>query len=310
MSETGNEFYRKYRPKKFSDVIGQPDAVRVLIEMGKNKEIPHALLFTGPSGCGKTTLARIVREKLKCSDYDYSELNAADFRGIDAIRDMRGQMGTAPLGGSCRIWLLDECHSLTGDAQNALLKLLEDTPSHVYFLLCTTDPQKLKKTVITRCTEVRCRLLTEAELGMLVRKIAAAEGATLSDKVVESIANAADGSARKALVILNAVARIQVEEEQLAAISAADVKGQAIEIARALTNSKTTWSDMKEIIKKVDDDPEGIRRLVLGYCKSIMVGSGGNLNRVALVMEEFRDPLYDIGLPGLVLACYNVVTAK
>src|SRR5690606_3369465 len=109
-------------------------------------DIPHAMLFTGPSGCGKTTLARILRVKLRCSDNDFQEINAADFRGIDSIRSMRQQVGAAPLGGDSRIWLIDEAHSMTADAQNAFLKLLEDTPRHVYFFLATTDPQKLKKT--------------------------------------------------------------------------------------------------------------------------------------------------------------------
>jgi DNA polymerase III gamma/tau subunit len=103
------ELYRKYRPTKFSEVVGQSDAVKTLVDMGKRKALPHFILFTGPSGCGKTTIARILRQKLKCSDSDFSEVNAANDRGIDMVRDIEKKMNYAPIGGKCRLWLCDEC---------------------------------------------------------------------------------------------------------------------------------------------------------------------------------------------------------
>lgn len=300
------ELYKKYRPSSFNEVVGQPDALKSLNSMGKAGTIPHTLLFTGPSGCGKTTIARILRNKLKCSDIDFFELNASDSRGIDTIREIKSQIGSAPLGGTSRIWLIDEAHALTGDAQNAFLKILEDTPKHVYFFLATTDPQKLKKTIITRCTEIRCKLIDNSELEKLVRSVAEKEEIEISTAVASKIAVVAEGSARKALVLLHSVINIKDEDSQLAAIEANDATGQGIEIARALISTKTSWPEMQAIIKKVDEEPETIRYIVLGYMNAVMLGNG-NHKRASLIIENFRDNWYDCKKAGLVISCYNVI---
>lgn len=115
--------YQAYRPRTFDEVVGNKEAIRTLESFIKRdiSEVPHAFLFSGPSGCGKTTLARILAKKLGCSDANFVEIDSADFRGIDTIREIRRQMRLAPVGGgSCRVWLIDECHKLTGDAQSAL----------------------------------------------------------------------------------------------------------------------------------------------------------------------------------------------
>ena len=149
------ELYKKYRPKNFKRIVGQPTITEQLTSMTRSNQFPHSSLFSGPSGCGKTTLARIMRNKLDCGDQDFQEVNCADFRGIDMVRDIRNRMNLAPIGGECRVWLIDEAHQLSSQAQNAFLKILEDTPSHVYFMLATTDPQKLIPTIRTRCAEFK-----------------------------------------------------------------------------------------------------------------------------------------------------------
>lgn len=306
------ELYRRYRPERFKDVVGQRDAMKALADMGKRNAIPHALLFTGPSGTGKTTLARIIRNNLKCSDVDFVEINASDFRGVDTIRDIRRQMGSSPIAGNCRVWLIDEVHQLTNDAQNAFLKILEDTPSHVYFMLATTDPQKLKKTIVTRCTEIRCKSLSEKDLIDLVKVTSYQENVQnpnydgLDDAVAKKIAQAADGSARKALVLLHAVIGLDDKNKQMAAIDSADSNAAAIEIARMLMR-RAKWSEVSAMIKKVDDEPETIRRIILGYFSTVLLGGGDA--RAAEIIEEFRDNWYDCGKAGLVVSCYHV-TAK
>lgn len=301
-----DELYRRYRPTKFSEVVGQDESIRMLTEMGKSGKIPHALLFTGPSGTGKTTLGRILRKKIGCIDADYIETNAADFRGIDTIREMARNSSAAPLGGKCRVWFIDEVHQLTSQAQDAFLKLLEDTHRHVYFMLGTTDPQKLKNTIITRCTQIRCKELSEDDLKKVVTRVCEAEGKELDESVLKRLVEASSGSARKALVILHAIIDLGSKEEQLSAIQSEDERSQAIEICRGLMNPKTTWKDMQEVLKTVEEDPEAIRWMILGYAKKVLLGNG-NHSRAALIIENFRDHFYDSKHAGLVVSCWNVM---
>ena len=134
-----SELYKKYRPSSLKGIIGNEATVRTLANMLERKTLPHTLLLQGPSGCGKTTLARILQAQLSCSEMDFcrAELLRFQRRGHHT-----GNCKTdAPCsdGGMARIWLLDEVHQMTKDAQNAALKILEDTPNHVfYFFLCTT----------------------------------------------------------------------------------------------------------------------------------------------------------------------------
>lgn len=298
----GEELYKKYRPKSLKEVVGQEDALKSLATMGRAGAIPHTLLLTGPSGCGKTTIARILKTLLGCSDNDFNELNGSETRGIDTVREIQSRIGIAPLGGKCRIWLIDEAHALTGDAQNALLKILEDTPKHVYFILATTDPAKLKKTIITRCTEIRLKEIDRIYLKELVMTVAKSEGVDLTAEVTAKIADVAEGSARKALVLLHAVLGITDPAAQLAAVEANDTKAQAIELARALM-AKKDWKSVSAILQKLDDDPESLRRMVLGYCSATLIKSGNS--RAAEIIEAFQFNLFDTGKAGLALACWN-----
>lgn len=306
------ELYKSHRPTEFEDVVGQTTAVANLMAYVATKRVPHAILFVGPSGTGKTTLARILQAKLGCHPADFKELNCADFRGIDMVRDIRMHMGLAPQGGRCRVWLIDEASQLTGDAQDAFLKILEDTPRHVYFMLATTLPAKLKKTIITRCTEVVCEALAHDELITLINKVAAAEGIAINDPVAIKIAEAAEGSARKALVILDAVALAPAADAaaQLAIVAKADLKAPAIQIARALMSPQTKWPAMAKILKDLkDEDPEGLRHLILAYCTAILL-KGKSDNRAFAIIEEFSHNFWDSKRAGLVAACYAVVNAK
>lgn len=304
------EFYKKHRPTLFKQLVGQPDAVRVLTGMVKKKTVPHAILLTGPSGCGKTTIARILRDKLECHDRAFSEINCADFRGIDMVREIRKFMGQHTLSGKCRIYLIDECHQLTGEAQNALLKMLEDTPSHVYFMLATTDPGKLKTTIKTRCTEIKVRGLLADEMKGLLQSVAKKESLTIGDDVYDKIIDVAEGSARKALVLLDQISAIEDEQEQLEAIEASDSKRQGIEIARALMRvgkDKCSWSEMCKLLKEIDEEPETIRHIVLGYMTSVMLGGSKISPRCYAIIQCFRDNWYDCKRAGLVAACYEVI---
>jgi DNA polymerase-3 subunit gamma/tau len=303
MEDEATELYRRYRPTKLKEMVGQREAVRMVGRLLQNGELPHVILFTGPSGVGKTTLARIIRAKLGCSDTDFYEVNAAKDRGIDIVRSISARKSLAPMGGPCRIWLIDEAAEMTPQAQGSFLIDLEDTPQHVYFFLATTDPQKLRQTIITRSTEIRLSSISVAALTELVERISQAEGVQLGDKVIEKICDIADGSARKAIVLLHQVRGAKTEEDQLKELRKSDTKYDAIELCRLLLK-EASWRDVCDMIKGIQSEPEGVRRLVLVYASKASLG--GN-KRALTVLESFRDNFYDTGLAGLILACSEVM---
>jgi DNA polymerase III gamma/tau subunit len=308
--------YAKYRPTLLKHIVGQESAVAILKGFMSNNGLPRAILFHGPSGCGKTTLARILRKKLNCSDFDFMEQNAASSRGIDTIRDIETKMRLSPMNGDARVFLIDECHRLTNDAQSALLKMLEDTPSHAYFMLATTDPQKLLSTIRTRCTDIAVKQVEADDMEKLIRHVWKKEKLKISDEVIDKIVDTAEGSPRKALVLLDSVANVP-KDEQLAAIENADEKKQAIDLCRMLMGHdgrKMQWSDAATIIKNIpENDIESFRRMVLSYANSCLIGAKERkppktMNRRAyMVIVAFRDNFFDSGRAGLTAACIEAL---
>lgn len=309
MSDDQNlELFRKYRPRTLKAVFGQPDAVEMLTRLFKQNKVPHALLFSGPSGCGKTTLARIVKDKLQCvGSANFFEINAASSRGIDEIRNIEMKINLAPMGGRSRVWLIDEAHQLTPAAQDSFLKILEEPPSHAYFLLATTEPGKLKKTIRNRCTEVVVRPLTPTDLEELLAYVCEQEEIDLTEDVRSKLIQCAEGSARAALVLLHKIMGIEEEERQLQILESAGAQKQAIEIARALMNPRVPWKTVASILSQVDEDPEQIRWLVLSYASSVLLKGGKLADRAALIISCFSENFYDTKRAGLIAACYDVV---
>jgi len=216
-------------------------------------------------------------------------------------------MHAAPISGKCRVYLIDEAHRLTADAQDAFLKILEDTPDHVYFFLCTTDPGKLKQTVRTRCTEVQLRLLSTEELREVVRRVCKSEGMKLSQDVEDALVEAAGGSARKALVLLHSVIGLKDEDQQLEAIRREDAEQEAIEVARLLFKPRVSWSQAAAVLKQLKADPEQVRWLVLSYARTVLLSGTRNMHRAAEVIDVFSRPFYDSKDAGLALAVWELV---
>lgn len=306
------DLYKKHRPTRFKDLVGQPQAVAQLEEWLSNGRVPNAVLFTGGSGVGKTTAARILAHRLGCtSRSDCQEINVAESRGIDAIRDIMDRMWLAPMSGSgYRVWILDECAKLTSDAQGAALKMLEDGPSHARFFLCTTDPQKLLKTVITRCAVLSFRALTEGELEVVLDGVIAKENVRVPESVRNRIAEVADGSARKAIVLFQQIMGLASEAEQLDAVQRSDSRRQAIDLARALMDPKTPWLKVAEILNGVDEEPESLRRMILAYYNRVLLGGGAKANRAAELISRFMYHYFDSGRAGLVLSCWESLRSK
>lgn len=301
--------YIKYRPTTFEQVKGNIEAVKSLTSMLTNKEsCPHTFLLYGPTGCGKTTIARIIASSLNCGNADYHEVDSADFRGIDTVREIRKNCQFMPSQGDCRVYVIDECHKMTNDAQNAFLKILEDTPPHVYFILCTTEPQKLLATIKGRCSQFQVNPLSYNDLYSLLRKISRSEGEMLEEDIYKQIIETSLGHPRNAIQILEQVLSVPNEERLSIAKRNIDNQTQIIDLCRALMK-RDTWSNIKSILKAIEDqDPEAIRRVVLGYCKNTLLGSEND--RAAFIMEQFWETTYDMGYPYIVYACYCITKSK
>jgi DNA polymerase-3 subunit gamma/tau len=298
----------KYRPKTLEDVQGNQETVESLQSYFESeRDVPHAFLFIGESGCGKTTLARILANKLGAVGSDFQELDSAQMRGIDTAREIRKNANFKPVEGNVRVWLIDEVHQMTKDAQEALLKVLEDAPEHVYFMLSTTEPEKLKKTLRGRCAEYQVNPLSERSMLKFLKRVSKKEGeaANMSREVYLRIAEDSQGRPRDALNILDKVLRIDPENRLEAAKKHGVAQAQGIELARELLNGGS-WKKIAGILSGLKtQEPESVRRQVIGYMSAVLLKKDNE--RAGLVMEEFMEPFYNSGFPGLVFACYSVV---
>jgi len=301
--------YLKYRPAELEHLKGNADIVTTLEGMLEDPDdCPHTFLLHGPTGCGKTTIARIIANRLGCNGTDLQEVDSAQFRGIDTAREIRSQSNYMALEGNCRVWIIDECHKMTNDAQNALLKILEDTPKHVYFVLCTTEPQKLIATIKGRCSIFQVKPLGEQDMYHLLRKVATKEGEQLTREVYDIIIRDSLGLPRNALQTLEQVLRASPERRVEIAQQAAAEQSQSIELCRILLKGGT-WKEVNTILNGLrDQDAESIRRVVLGYCQAVLLK--GDVYRAGLILEEFITPFYDSGFPQLVYACYSIIKTK
>src|ERR1044071_5054804 len=223
MSSTYQVIARKWRPQTFDDVVGQDHVVRTLKNAITRGRIAHAYLFVGPRGTGKTSTARIFAKALNCTDgpkadfdpndpackaiaegshLDVIEIDGASNNGVEQVRDLRETVRYAPAQGKFKIYIIDEVHMLSTAAFNALLKTLEEPPSHVKFVFATTDPQKVPPTILSRCQRFDFRPVPDADVVALLRKICLEEKLDAEEEALVAIARAAAGGMRDAESLL------------------------------------------------------------------------------------------------------------
>lgn len=299
----------EFRPKTFDEIIGNRDTVESLQSLLQQKDPPHTFLFSGLTGCGKTTLARIVANELGCSEYDLMEYNSANSRGIETARDIISQMNYKPLKGNIKIYLLDEVHKLTKDFQDAILKATEEPPNHVYFLMCTTEPEKLLKTLLNRCSRFEVHKLNIKMIMRLLDNVLTPRKIKIGIDVLEKIAEESEGIPRQALIMLQQIIDIKDESKAIKIIQSIKTdQKQVIDLCRALNDMKA-WNQIAGIIKSIEAEPESIRRAVLGYFTTIALNAKDKklALRASMIIENFADNYYDSGKAGLILSAFRSV---
>lgn len=263
--ESSNEahsasLYQKYRPKKFSDVLGQEHVVKTLQGALKEKHPGHAYLFVGSRGTGKTSVARILARELGAEEADIHEIDAATYTGVDNIRQLREEAAVMPFQSEKKVYIFDEVHMLSRGANNAFLKLLEEPPAHVAFILATTELDKVPDTIQSRCQVFTFKKPTQKVLTEMITRVGKAEGFSLEKASAELIALLADGSFRDALSILQKILasssdkKVSVEEvamvtgaprsELLHRIITGVAKGDAAEGLKAVGEAVSQDIDM------------------------------------------------------------------
>ncbi|HOM82888.1 MAG TPA: DNA polymerase III subunit gamma/tau [Armatimonadota bacterium] len=307
--------YRKYRPQTFADVVGQAHITRTLQNALEGGRVAHAYLFCGPRGTGKTTTARLLAKALNCSRgptrdpcnecescrriaagtaLDVIEIDAASNRGIDDIRELRDKVKYAPAEARHKVYVVDECHMLTTEAFNALLKTLEEPPAHVLFVLATTDPQKVPATILSRCQRMDFRRGTVSDLVSRLEVVVAGEGIKADPDALALIARSADGSWRDALSILEQI--IAFGERHITADEVRSILGTVheellAECARAVAAEDATAA--LRVVAQLADEGKDIRDFLRGllahFRNLLLVGaSGGAVLPDGATAEEAR----------------------
>ncbi|MBP1918898.1 DNA polymerase III subunit gamma/tau [Youngiibacter multivorans] len=289
--------YREWRPKVFSDVIGQEHITTTLINEIKAGRIGHAYLFSGTRGTGKTTCAKIMAKALNCIDLkdgepcnvchmcrkidsglslDVIEQDAATNNKVDDIRELVDEVQYPPHEGKYKVYILDEVHMLSTGAVNAFLKTLEEPPSHVVFILATTDPQKLPVTILSRCQRFDFKRIRYEEIGKRLRLIADKKGIYAEDKSLELIARVSDGAMRDALSMMDQA--ISMGEGKLDYEEVLDMLGLSGTENLFRISEAILKKDVRSAIQILDEvvdggkDPYGFTKDLVLHFRNILVG--------------------------------------
>jgi DNA polymerase III gamma/tau subunit len=300
------EWYRLERPSLFKHMIGQEAVVKQVKQIFDKKKLPpHSMLLCGPTGTGKTTLARIIAKKLGATEV--KEFNcAADSRGIDFIRSLADISRRASLDGSPRVFILDECHQITGDAQDAALKLTEDVPENVWYIFCSSEPEKLRATFRGRLTTYALSALTSTQLESLAKKICDKYGVTITDNQMERLVECARGSARQLIVILQQLSELDADERK-SLLEGFNVQDASESLAKLLVAGKP-WKEVAAVLKELKEEPEKVRRGILAYATAILLNQPADnqfRRRLEAICEAFRYDYFATGRSGLIISCFE-----
>lgn len=312
--------YRKWRPGRFADVVGQQAMTRTLEQAVITSRVAHAYLFCGPRGTGKTSTARVLAKAVNCLNrpegtgepcgecavcqavpqgnfIDLIEIDAASNRGIDEIRSLREKVHFAPTHAAVKVYIIDEAHMLTDAAFNAFLKTLEEPPPRTLFVLCTTEPHKLPATIISRCQRFDFHRITAADIGQQMAHIAQAENAEASPKGLELVARAASGSLRDATNLLDQLLSSQggsVTEEGVRDLLGLGGEEQAVAMVQHLLSGDTTEAlNVINAVAAQGLDLRPLHRMTVDHLRAALLMKSG-VDHIAEISDEAKQVLAEL----------------
>lgn len=327
------DLYHKYRPQRFNEIYGHKEVVSSLKKAISAEDPAHAYLLIGSSGTGKTTSARIMALTLNCEEVvdgepclscasckiilsgsciDVIEKNAAEHRGIDAVREISQTMSLMPMNIKNKIYILDEFHQMTKEAQTCLLKVLEEAPRNVFIILCTTHQTKVIPTIRNRCQNFRFSSLNKKEIKGLLEEIITYETFFPAEGIVDYVAEAASGSPRQALVLMQQV--IQLGKPTLAEVKRLlnidEEDPDVIKLCFSLTDRRVKWDKLMSLYKDLKDmGAPAIGMVCAGYFRNRLIGAKDKMeaDKWAKFLKLFLHPFDDgkLGENQLMYALYE-----
>lgn len=324
----GKALYRKWRPQKFADIVGQDHVKQTIINAIVSDRIAHAYLFAGPRGTGKTSLARLLAKAINCTDnqkgepcgkcrnclaftqgsfIDLIEIDAASHTGVDDVRDLIEKVNLVPSLGKYKVYIIDEVHMLSKPAFNALLKTLEEPPAHVVFVLATTEVHKLLPTVISRCQYFDFHYLSREQVVAQLKKITEQEKIRISEDALQLIAENSEGSLRDALSILDqavGLGAIKIEREALAKLLGVVDSSVIQKLTQAVIDSDAvTAIDLINDVYNKGYDLNQLAKQWMNYLRELLMLKLGNeslVDRSADDKKLMAGQLSHIGINQLV----------
>ena len=305
--------YRAYRPQAFKEVCGQQHIVRTLQNAIINNKVAHAYLFSGPRGTGKTTIAKIMAKAMNCTHAvdgepcnecdickgiskgmisDVVEIDAASNNGVDEIREIRDKVKYLPSEGKYKVYIIDEVHMLSTGAFNALLKTLEEPPTHVIFILATTEPHKIPATILSRCQRFDFRGVSNKEIMARVKEICDKENIKISEEAISLVAECAEGGMRDALSLLDeaiSFAGSQVEVKDVYQVSGAVDLENLLQLSNDLLekDSAKTLNSLETIIDLGKEIPKICSDLIAFYRDMLLYKNNPKSEKSLYKNQEF-----------------------
>lgn len=241
----------KYRPSSYDEVVGHDLILDALQRAMASDSHPHSYLLTGSKGLGKTTIARLIAKSFEC---DLIEIDAATHSKVEEMRQLVEEGQHMSLSGAGhKMFLVDEAHRMSRNAWDALLKMVEEPPDHLYIAFCTTDASRVPDTIVSRCYPVQLRPLRHQDMDAWLSLVAEWEGWTVVPDVMSAVIEAAQGSPRQALTLLQSVHDSPSREEVRRIITLMDAGEPLIALLQLMLRGKATWVQAKQLLAKIDD---------------------------------------------------------